>query len=141
MTIITTKLSINTEAVKHTSLWSSCTLWLHWKRNGNKSGHSPAGTAYFAMTLTTFALARLTGELQNHRAVSILWFKKLGSRILIVEKTTTKIPKNSKGRKKQGPISQITLIMEVLSSLSNSSINKTIAFLDGLNLEISNQSN
>lgn len=50
---------------KLTSLWSSCALWLHWNKKGSKSGHSPAGTAYFAMILTTFALARLTGGLQQ----------------------------------------------------------------------------
>ena len=50
-----------------TSRWSSCELWLHWKRKGNKSGHSPEGTAYLATILTTLALAFLTGGLQSTR--------------------------------------------------------------------------
>lgn len=55
--------------MKLTSRWSSCGLWLHWKRKGNKSGHSPDGTAYFATMLTTLALAFLTGGL--HIAIAI----------------------------------------------------------------------
>lgn len=55
-----------------TSLWSSWGLWLHWNRKGNKSGHSPAGTAYLAIILTTFALARLTRGLQKSTPKQLL---------------------------------------------------------------------
>lgn len=48
-----------------TSRWSSWALWLHWWRNGNSSGHSPAGTACLATTLTTSALPLLTGGLSR----------------------------------------------------------------------------